>query len=415
MELAKYSMGVGDRFGHQAAAQLSAIMEAGKRGIQVVPVWNKSFREHSIIGTTPDDVRTEVEAAVKKCGYAGAYHVDADHISLKNVDGFLASSDFYTLDVADFTGHPAAQADIQAFLARHADLIGTPLEIPGLGESLLVTKAEAEAIASKYLLAVQEAGKLYRHILASKGEGNFIAEVSMDETDLPQTPRDMLFILAAIADEKIPAQTIAPKFTGRFNKGIDYVGDLAQFEKEFNGDILVIKFAIARFGLPANLKLSIHSGSDKFSIYPIIAKAIKAHGCGLHLKTAGTTWLEEIIGLAEADGEGLAIAKEIYGAACQRYEELAKPYATVIDIDAAKLPAPAEVANWTAQQFCQTLRHVQSCPQYNLHFRQLIHVAYKLAAEMDGRFYKALEANEAIVARNVKENILERHLLRIFG
>ena len=101
-------------------------------------------------------------------------------------------------------------------------------------------------------------------------------------------------------------QTIAPKFTGRFNKGVDYVGDLAQFEKEFNDDLAVIAFAVKEFGLPADLKLSVHSGSDKFSIYPAIRRAIRRTGAGLHIKTAGTTWLEELIGLASAGGEGLA-------------------------------------------------------------------------------------------------------------
>src|SRR5207249_279706 len=139
--------------------------------------------------------------------------------------------------------------------------------------------------------------------------------------------------------EKIPAQTIAPKFTGRFNKGVDYVGDLAQFEKEFHDDLAVIAFAIDRYGLPANLKLSVHSGSDKFSLYPIIRRTLPKFGAGLHIKTAGTTWLEELIGLAEAGGDALALVKEIYAEALDRVDELCRPYATVIDIDRAKLPS----------------------------------------------------------------------------
>ncbi len=124
----------------------------------------------------------------------------------------------------------------------------------------------------------------------------------MDETDSPQTPPELLVILAALADEKIPMQTIAPKFTGRFNKGVDYVGDLAQFEKEFQQDLAVIAFAIDKYGLPANLKLSVHSGSDKFSIYAPIRRGLAKFDAGLHIKTAGTSWLEEVIGLAEAGG-----------------------------------------------------------------------------------------------------------------
>src|SRR6185436_4804153 len=141
-------------------------------------------------------------------------------------------------------------------------------------------------------------------------------------------------------DEAIPVQTIAPKFTGRFNKGVDYVGDVAQFEREFNDDLCVIAFAIKRYGLPENLKLSVHSGSDKFSIYAPIHRALRRHDAGLHVKTAGTTWLEEIIGLAAARGDGLALAQEIYAEALAHIDELCAPYASVIDIDRTLLPGP---------------------------------------------------------------------------
>ncbi len=414
MELAKYSMGVGDRFGHQARAQLSAIISARAQGVAVAPVWNKSYREHSIIGTRPDDVRTEVESAIKAFSFTGEYHIDADHISLKNVDLFMQACDFFTLDVADFSGKPASAASIKSFLRKHSAFIGKKIEITGLKKPITVSEKEAQAIAGKYLLAVQEAGKLYRHILAGKGEGNFIAEVSMDETDLPQTPVDMLFILAAIADEGIPAQTIAPKFTGRFNKGVDYVGNLKQFAAEFQADLAVIRFAVENFGLPKNLKLSVHSGSDKFSLYPIINRAIHEQDAGLHLKTAGTTWLEEIIGLAAAGGEGLKLAKDIYRQALARFDELCKPYATVIDIDTKKLPTPAAVAKWSSEKFCATLRHDQDSPEYNLHFRQMLHVAFRIAAEMGERYTQALEEFEPVIRQNVSENIFDRHLKRVF-
>ncbi len=414
MELAKYSMGVGDRFGHQAKAQLAAIIKARANGVAVAPVWNKSYREHSIIGTCPDDVRAEVESAIEAFAFSGEYHIDADHISLKNVDLFINASDFFTLDVADFSGRPASPKSIAAFLQKHSAFIGKKLQIPGLKKTFTVSEKEAQAIAGKYLLAVQEAGKLYRHILAAKGEGNFIAEVSMDETDLPQTPVDMLFILAAIADEGIPAQTIAPKFTGRFNKGVDYVGDLEQFASEFQADLAVIRFAKENFGLPKNLKLSVHSGSDKFSLYPIINRAIHENEAGLHLKTAGTTWLEEIIGLAAAGGEGLKLAKDIYRQALARFDELCQPYATVIDIDTKKLPTPASVNKWSADKFCATLRHNQADPNYNLHFRQMLHVAFRIAAEMGDRYYDALEEFEPTIQQNVSENIFDRHLKLVF-
>ncbi len=411
--LEKYSFGVGDRFAQQGKAQLEALVRAKSLGVNLVPVWNKSFREHTIVHTHPDTVRVEADAAVKAHGWKESYYVDADHINLKNVDLFLASSDFYTLDVADFSGKPADEASMKAFMKAHQKFIGK-LTVPGIEEPIEITEETVASAARKYLLAIQEAGKIYRYVEEKKGKGNFITEVSIDETDLPQVPVEMLFILSAIAREGIPAQTIAPKFTGRFNKGCDYVGDVKQFEKEFNADLSVIAFAVKEFGLPANLKLSIHSGSDKFSIYGPIGRAIRKHGAGLHLKTAGTTWLEELIGLACAEGEGLAMAKEIYRNAYGRIDELCAPYAAIIDIDRKKLPDPEEVDRWDGRQYAETLRHVQSNPAFNLNFRQLLHVGFKVAADLGDRYYRAVADNEAVIAKNVCENLLERHVKRVF-
>jgi hypothetical protein len=332
LTLAKYSFGVGDRFAHQAKAQLRACILAAEQGADVVPVWNKSHREHTTIGSEPSSVRAAADAAVRELSWNKPYHVDADHIRLETVDGFLASSDFYTLDVADAIGRPAAAGAVNAFADRHPELIGR-LELPGIEGPFETTRADVERVAGHYLLAVQEAGRTYRRIAEAKGEGRFITEVSMDETEKPQTPPELLVILAALADEKLPVQTIAPKFTGRFNKGVDYVGDLAQFEKELQQDLAVIAFAVRRYGLPANLKLSVHSGSDKFSIYAPIRRALARTGAGLHIKTAGTTWLEEVIGLAEAGGAGLELAKEVYAKALAKRDALCAPYAAVIDIN----------------------------------------------------------------------------------
>lgn len=170
----------------------------------------------------------------------------------------------------------------------------------------------------------------------------------MDETDAPQTPPELLVILALLADDRVPLQTIAPKFTGRFNKGVDYVGDLAQFEREFRDDVAVCSFAARQYGLPATLKLSVHSGSDTFSLYPVIRRTLASTGAGIHLKTAGTTWLEELVGLAEAGGDGLALTKEIYAYALDHVGEFCAPYAAVIDVDRQRLPPAAEVNGWSS-------------------------------------------------------------------
>ena len=379
MIIGKYSFGIGDRFAHEGVNQLKALLKAEEQfGVHFVPVWNKSNREHQIVGTSPEETRREADAAVAALGYKDPYFVDADHINMNNVDKFIASSDFFTIDVADYIGKEGS-------------------------------------LEERFLPAIREAGKIYRHIAAAKGADNFVTEVSMDEVDVAQTPEELRYILREIAAEKIPVQTIAPKFTGRFNKGVDYRGDLSQFEREFEQDLQVIDEAVREYGLPSNLKLSIHSGSDKFSIYPIMGRLIRKYDAGIHIKTAGTTWLEENIGLAVADPKALELAKKIYVNALGRMEELTVPYATVIDIDIKALPSPEEVAGWDADTYARAMRHNQSDSLYNPSLRQLIHVSYKIAAELGDEYYPALEKHTGVIGEQITENLCERHIKRLFA
>jgi hypothetical protein len=341
------------------------------------------------------------------------YFCDADHITFETVDRFFAACDFYTIDVADFIGKAAAPAEIDRFVKRHPELLGR-VQIPGSDETFEITEENLKITALQFLAAVKKAGEVYRKIENAKGAGSFISEVSMDETDRAQSPVELLIILAAIADEGIPVQTIAPKFSGRFNKGVDYVGDVPQFEREMALDVLAIAYAVRQYGLSENLKLSVHSGSDKFSIYPAIHATMQKTGAGLHLKTAGTTWLEELIGLAEAGGDGLALAKEIYFEAFAHRVELCAPYATVIDIDPARLPSRDEVRGWSSTEYTSALRHVRGETGYNCSLRQLLHVGFKVAAKMGRRYTDLLEANEAVIAKNVTENLYDRHIAPVF-
>lgn len=413
MPLPRYSIGIGDRFGRQGAAQLRALIAARSSGVQLAPVWNKSHREHTIVGTRPEDVRREADEATRLLGWTAPYFVDADHIGLAQVERFAPASDFFTIDVADRIGERAADRDTAAFVARHARFLGT-LEIPGVAAPLQIERETIQRAAAGFLLAAQEAQRVFEKIAEAKGGGDFVTEVSMDETSQPQTPVELLFILAALADLHVPVQTIAPRFTGRFNKGVDYVGDVARFAREFRDDLAVVAFAVDQFALPSNLKLSVHSGSDKFSIYGPMREAMRESGAGIHLKTAGTTWLEEIIGLASAGGDGLDIAKEIYRAALVRREELCGPYASVIDIDPARLPSPEVVDGWDEAAFASAVRHDPTCPGYNPHVRQLLHVGYKVAAEMGGRYLDVLEKHAAVVGRGVTENLYTRHICPLF-
>jgi tagaturonate epimerase len=414
MNIQRYTFGMGDRFAHQGIPQLRAVVAAQEKHIPIYPAWNKSNREHRIIGSSPDALREEADAAVQALQWRGDYYVDADHINLNTVEGFITGSNFFTLDVAEQVGRPPASDERSAFMKAATSYTGE-LSIPGIAAPFEVDEDLLTRTANQYLAAACEAGRIYRFIAERKGADTFVTEVSIDETDRPQTPVELFLILIMLAQAGVPAQTIAPKFTGRFNKGVDYVGDLVQFEKEFDEDLHVLRFAVEQLGFPATLKLSVHSGSDKFSLYPIINKLIRRHDCGLHVKTAGTTWLEEVIGLAEAGGDGLAMAKKIYVGAHAQYEELTAPYATVIDIDPFKLPAPKDVAGWSSDAFVAALRHEPDHPAYNPHFRQLIHVGFKVAAKQGSAFTDALEAHRPIIARNVTHNLLNRHMLPIFA
>lgn len=413
MEIGKYSIGVGDRFAHEAGAQLKALAKAKTElGIEITPVWNKSNREHNLIGSEPSDTRKVVDNTIKNSSWKGDYFLDADHINMNNVNRFLEPCDFFTLDVADYIGKQATKEEIEQFVQENKQLVGK-IEIPGLG-AVMVTEAYLNQFAGNYLFAMNEAGKLFQYIESKKGKGKFVTEVSMDEVDEPQKPLDLFFILKCLAERNVPAQTIAPRFTGRFNKGVDYVGDLSAFEKEFEADLLVIDYAVKNFNLPKNLKLSIHSGSDKFSIYPIMGNLIRKYDKGIHLKTAGTTWLEEVIGLSLGTPEGLDLAKAIYSMAYRRMSELCAPYATVIDIHMDELPEPEAITKWTAEEFSDALIHNQKNQGYNSSFRQLIHVAFKVAAEYGPVFIEALEENRNIIENCVTDNLYDRHILRLF-
>lgn len=413
--LSKYSIGVGDRFGCQSIAQLRAIKRfQDETGKHITPVWNKSFREHSIIHSTPEETSEAVSAAIKKFGWQGSWFLDADHINRKNVDGFLPYCNFFTIDIADFIGKKADEASLNKFVDDFSIYLGS-FSLPGFENIAEIGKSNLLAIAEKYLYAIRQAAEIYHYIREQKAGKPFVVEVSMDEVDTPQTPVELFFILGGLAANGIPVDTIAPKFSGRFNKGVDYVGNINQFAAEFEYDLLVVRKAIETFGLPAGLKLSVHSGSDKFSIYPAISRLIKKYDAGLHLKTAGTTWLEEVIGLALAGDEALDLAKSIYAKAFARQEELCGPYATVIDIDPAKLPDPSVLASWTGKQYSAALRHDQSSPAYNPHLRQLLHVGYKVAAEYCNVYLNLLHRHADIVGREVETNIYERHLKLIFN
>lgn len=277
-----------------------------------------------------------------------------------------------------------------------------------------MTQSAVESAGRRYLCAIHEASKVWRRVDTAMGNRPFVTEVSFDEGDEAQKPVELAVILAGLAQEGVPICTIAPRFPGQFLKGVDYVGDIEVFHDAFESFLAVVEWAVQQFGLPMDLKLSIHSGSDKFALYSVIRESTLRFDTGLHVKTAGTTWLEEVIGLAEADGDGLNLAREIYVAAYSRIDELTEPYKGLVVIAPNRLPPAANVEQWTSGQFVQTLRHDARNPRYNPHFRQLLHVAYKVAAEMGECYLGTLRSHADVVGTNVTLNLLDRHIRPLF-
>src|SRR5258707_13020612 len=172
LKLPKFSVGVGDRFAHQAKAQLAACVLAEKAGVEVAPVWNKSNREHMIIGSEPSQTRLKADAAVKELGWAKPYFLDADHINLQTVARFLDPCDFFTLDVADLIGQPADAGEVSAFVKRHPELVGT-VTIPHIAEPFKTDAGFVERVANKFLAAVEHAGTIYGFLAKNKRAGRF--------------------------------------------------------------------------------------------------------------------------------------------------------------------------------------------------------------------------------------------------
>lgn len=405
MQLSRFSIGTGDRFGLEGEAQIAAFKELRAHGGEADIVWNKSNREHVIIGSSPADQAATAAAAIQRTGWDGRWFVDADHITLKTVDWFIPHCNFFTIDVAEAIGKKASAEARAAYLERAKFLLEEgAAPVP-------VTQVDIETVADKFLASVQEAGTTYRYIAAKKPNDSFVVELSMDETDAPQTPAQVAAILVAVAAENIPLATFAPRFPGKFLKGIDYVGDVAEFLSAFEAETRIVLWASEKLGLPKGLKLSVHTGSDKFKLYKGIHEILVRLGAGVHLKTAGTTWLEEIVGLAEAGGDGLTLAKRVYAAAYARIDELVAPYANVVEIDRARLPRPEDVAAWDSATFVHALRHEPGSSTMQSDMRQLMHVGFKVAAEMGKEYTDALLEYRESVARNVQRNLYARHLL----
>ncbi len=397
------SFGLGDRLGLATPGHIRAVAGSGLRPFLA----QQSIREMTRTGRSPQQVLDDATWGVFQEGFRDGFGSDADHLkTAEDIDACAAAG--FTL----FTIDPGAHVDDAADAASPTQLAHkfatlpwdaletTPAECSAayagkrlaIGDALTLEPSEADLFraAAKYGRAIAHTALLYRHLAERKGRAPFELEMSVDETASPTSPFEHYFVASELRRLGVKWVGLAPRFIGRFEKGVDYIGDLAAFEQSFAQHA-----AIARALGP--YKLSIHSGSDKFSIYPIAASVA---GELIHVKTAGTSYLEALRAIAQVAPE---LFREIADFACEHYEADRASYH--VSADLAKVPS---VADRKDSELPALLEQFDA--------REVLHVTYGSvlnAKQADGswrfreRFFDALRQNEEVYTR-----ILERHLGR---
>lgn len=349
------AFGCGDRLGLATPGHVRAVRKALQQGsaqADVVPVFaQQSIREMARSGRTPEQVLDDATWGVFQEGWRAGFGADADHLkTTADVDVCVdAGYTMYTVDPGDHVDNEAVTAALDDLVRRVEALPWDVLESSpeelrsaylgrtfDLGDGVVIRFSEETLLraAAKYGRAVAHSTTMYRHLLGRMGDPvsgqDCELEVSVDETETPTTPEEHFFVASELRRLGVRCVSLAPRFVGRFEKGVDYIGDVKQFEKEFARHV-----AIARALGP--YKLSVHSGSDKFSIYPIVARLA---GDLVHLKTAGTSYLEALRALASIDP---ALFREILDFARERYPVDRATYH--VSADPAKVPASDQLSD----------------------------------------------------------------------
>ncbi len=315
------SAGLGDRLGLATPGHVRALRAVG--GV-IAPVFpQQSIREMTRTGRTPIEVIDDATWGMFAEGWRCGTGADADHLkTTADVDACLAVGfSMFTIDPGE---HVDSAADSAAVAALRAKMPGLPwseledteaaLRSRYLGQTFAVEHLSIQfdettllRAAVKYGRAVAHVARMWRHLAKAAGSRLFELEISVDETETPTSPAEHYWVASELRRLGVVWVSLAPRFVGRFEKGVDYIGDLAGLETD-----IAAHAAIARQLGP--YKLSLHSGSDKFSVYPIIARLTKGL---VHLKTAGTSYLEALRTVAALDP---ALFREIYAFARERYE-----------------------------------------------------------------------------------------------
>lgn len=393
------SAGCGDRLGLATPGHVRAIRRSSMAPILA----QQSMRENARTGRTPQQVMDEAMWGIFQEGWRGGFGADADHLkTTRDIDICVAAGyTFYTIDPGEYvdnSANTASASELQPKLAalpwaaldsNPADLEQRLAEKPlDLGNfSLTISREELWRAAAKYGRAVAHTVSMYRHLAEAMGERPFELEMSVDETETITTLAEHIYIVHELKRLGVKWVSLAPRYVGEFEKGVDYKGDLAEFERSF-----ARHFAVAQAYGP--YKLSLHSGSDKFSIYPIAAKVA---GELVHLKTAGTSYLEALRAIAVLNP---ALFREIVAFSLERYPTDRATYH--VSAEVAKVP---DVTKWPDDKLTALLD--------DFHGREVLHVTFGSVLNhppFREPFFAALRGDEETYYQ-----MLERHFGKHFS
>ncbi|MBN2147281.1 MAG: hypothetical protein JW726_07825 [Anaerolineales bacterium] len=393
------SAGMGDRIGLATPGHVRATRAVGG---SIAPIFaQQSIREMMRTNRTPQQVMDDATWGIFQEGWQAGVGADADHLKTPaDIDACLAAGfTFFTFDPGAYVDNRAETAslgELRQLAAtlpgeiqpQQSGLLGKNFDFDGL--QLTIDEAALLKAVVKYGRAVAHVASMYQHLQQAAGAHPYELEVSVDETDQPTSHAEHLYIASELKRLGVQWVSLAPRYVGRFEKGVDFLGSLVAFEADFAGHA-----AIARHLGP--YKLSLHSGSDKFSIYPIAARLT---GGLVHLKTAGTSYLEALRTIAAVEPDFM---HQIYLFACQRYEVDRASYHVSAQLERA--PLPEAVTSWPG-----LLDHFDA--------RQILHVTFgSLLTERStsgemlfyDRFMSVLRANREAYAANLESHFV-KHL-----
>ena len=401
------SVGLGDRLGVATPGHLRALREVGGH-IAPIPA-QQSMREMSRTGRSPQQVLDDAMWGVFAEGWRNGFGADADHLKTpKDIDDCLAAGyTFYTFDPGEHVDSTADSAPLSTLRSRFAALPWEQLEDTPEAlltrylktlwdiEGYLILLMNEEMLvraAVKYGRAIAYVTQMYRHLVQVGARHTWEVEISVDETAMPTTHAEHLYFATELRRLGVQWVSLAPRFIGQFEKGVDYIGDLDAFKADF-----AVHAAIARTLGP--YKISLHSGSDKFSIYAIAAQETRG---AVHLKTAGTSYLEALRTIGQLDP---TLLREIYAFAYEHYTVDRASYH--VSAQLARAPSPTALTNERVHTLLE---------QFDA--REILHVTFGsvLTAQTSAgnkHFYDAimahLQAHPEVYAANLTTHFL-RHL-----